>query len=243
MLMYYFVSDLHLRDEAEKNYQSFLAFLRRINSPSTKALFMVGDIFDLWVADHSCFINTYKDIVAAVHELTKNNIQVYYFEGNHDLYLKGLWEDEMGCKVIANHLSITLDGVKFRIEHGDLANPEDKSYLRYRAVLRSSFFNWLAYKVPGKLVQDLGLKASRESRKTSVAKRERVEKILDTYVNELSKTELFDVFVSGHFHERIDKVLSSSGKQVRNINLGWWKDERKVLVFNKGDLSWLEVDR
>lgn len=236
--MHYFVSDLHLRKSTDKNYQLFLSFLKNINKSETQTLFMVGDIFDLWVADHQCFIDTYKDIVDAVHALTKNKITVYYFEGNHDLYLKGLWEEKLGCKVIANELDITLDGLRFRIEHGDLANPEDTSYLRYRAVLRSRFFNWLAYRVPGKLVQDLGLKASTESRKTSSTKREKIERILQAYLQELSKTKNFDVFVSGHFHERIDSQVTYNNKRMRNINLGWWNEEPLVLVYKSGEFSW-----
>ncbi len=241
--MHYFVSDLHLRDREQEKYQLFLRFLRRIQSKDTKSLFLLGDIFDLWVADHKCFIETYQEIVDEIKNLVVSGVEVYYFEGNHDLYLKRFWQETLGCKVYINELYIDLDGLTFRLEHGDLANPDDKAYLRYRAALRSKFLTWLAYKVPGKLVQDLGLKASTESRKTSSDNRNNIESILDTYVLKKYQEKSFDIFISGHFHVRFDKEIVSSDKPIRNINLGWWNEERMVLVVNKGEISWQAADK
>jgi UDP-2,3-diacylglucosamine hydrolase len=237
--MHYFVSDLHLRDKSQEKYQMFIRFLQKIRNEKTESLFLLGDIFDLWVADHKCFIDTYQDVVNEIQTLVKSGVKVYYFEGNHDLYLKRFWQDTLGCKVYLNELYIPLDGLTFRIEHGDLANPNDKAYLMYRKTLRSQFFNWLAYRISGKLVQDWGLKASAESRKTSNQKRIDTEKILDTYVLQKYQEKPFDVFISGHFHVRLDKKVGSA----RNINLGWWDEEPMALQLDKGQISWLPVDR
>lgn len=240
--MHYFVSDLHLRDREQEKYQIFLRFLKRINTKDTKSLFLLGDIFDLWVADHKCFIDTYKEITEEIKNLVLKGVDVYYFEGNHDLYLKRFWQETLGCKVYINELYVDIDGLVLRLEHGDLANPDDKAYLRYRAALRSTFLTWLAYKVPGKLVQDLGLKASTESRKTSYEKRNNIEGIIDTYVIKKHQEKPFDIFISGHFHVRFDKELMIGDKSVRNINLGWWDEEQRALVIDHQKLSWLDLN-
>jgi UDP-2,3-diacylglucosamine hydrolase len=100
----YFLSDLHLKSMQERNSQTLLRFLHSvrdeqlaINGTKDQGLraikgasdrhyvFLVGDIFDLWIGKHDYFVSRFKPIVDAIAELVRAGVEVHYFEGNHDL--------------------------------------------------------------------------------------------------------------------------------------------------------------
>ena len=84
----YFLSDLHLRSSEESNSQKLLLFLRHLqeNPESFSHLFLVGDIFDLWIHSHKYFIDKYSEIVEAIRAVVDSGNEVHYFEGNQFLY-------------------------------------------------------------------------------------------------------------------------------------------------------------
>ena len=94
MIKAWFISDIHLKNEQESNSEKLLLFLHSLENGQRQAshLFLVGDIFDLWIHNHSYFIEKFPKIVNAIRVVVKKGIEVHYFEGNHDLYLKKYWQ-------------------------------------------------------------------------------------------------------------------------------------------------------
>ena len=89
----YFVSDIHIMSPSCERARAFLDFLRSLSAAEgTTHLVLLGDIFDLWVADHDYFIKKYGDIIDEIRRLTEEGVEVSYFEGNHDLHLRYFWE-------------------------------------------------------------------------------------------------------------------------------------------------------
>ena len=66
----YFVSDLHLNSPDDPRTSLFQDFLALV-ADDTRAshLFLMGDIFDLWLADHDYFQLRYAAIVSQLREL------------------------------------------------------------------------------------------------------------------------------------------------------------------------------
>ena len=140
MIRAWFLSDIHIRTENESNSEKLLLFLHSLENEKNKAthLFLVGDIFDLWIYDHSYFVEKFPKIVNAIRVIVQKGIEVHYFEGNHDLYLKRFWQQEVGVKVHDGPVFFNLGSKKFRVEHGDLMNPDDRGYFFLKSIL--SFF-------------------------------------------------------------------------------------------------------
>ena len=84
---------------------------------------MLGDIFDLWVADHRYFIDAYSEIIDQIKRLQRAGIEIHYFEGNHDLHLKSFWQDELGLAVHNEPFYVQLGDTVVRLEHGDQMDP------------------------------------------------------------------------------------------------------------------------
>lgn len=243
----WFLSDLHLRSETESNSEKLLLFLHSLENGEREAshLFLVGDIFDLWIHDHRYFVEKYQKIINAISVLVSKGIEVHYFEGNHDLYLKKFWQQEVGVKVHDGPEFFNLNSKVIRVEHGDLMNPDDKGYLFLKSLLHSSPMTFIAKNLPGRLISQIGERASRASRHyTSHQKSLHEEKVKDfthRYAEKVIAERPFDYLISGHTHVRDVFIFNHNGEEVQSINLGSWFDEAMVLKIDERGTEFLKL--
>lgn len=248
----YFVSDLHLKTPDEPNAQVFESFLRglcrsvRAHDPSAPThLFLVGDVFDLWIGDHEYFTHKFGTIIADVRELVSAGVEVHFFEGNHDLHLQPYWQDQLGARVHADAEYFQLGHSTVRVEHGDMINPDDKGYLFLRKFLRSKPMRTLALSLPSPVVAAIGERASKASRKyTSTAKelpRGRIQRMIREHAERTYREKPFDLIVTGHVHVKDDVTFAASGRKVRSVNLGSWYEPAEVFVLTDAGAEFLKL--
>ncbi len=244
-----FVSDLHLTGPEDPKTQLFAHFLKSLlESDATRpsALFLVGDIFDLWVGDHEFFTSRFKTIVTAVSSLIRAGVEVHYFEGNHDLHLTKFWATEIGAKVHKESGEFRIGSLNVRVEHGDLINPEDHGYLFLRRLLRSAPVRFLSMNLPEVAVGFIGERASRASRNyTSTAKSkpsESIRALIRSHAKKQNAVSPFDIIVTGHVHVADDYSFTEGGRQIRSINLGsWYESPPRALVIDDGGIRFETV--
>ena len=238
----WFVSDIHITGPADSRLTVFEGFLRARLTDQTTHLFLVGDIFDLWVGGASFFAERYSGVVSLIRDLRAKGVRVVYFEGNHDLHLERIWSAQLGCEVATEPKYYQLGRWLVRVEHGDLMNPDDTGYHFLRSVLRTPFVKWLANALPGRVIQWIGNLMSRSSRKwTSSALKARRDSFIRTMIHSHAERALrrdgyFDLMVSGHVHVEDDyrwemhspesliteEYDDDDTRFVRSVNLGWW---------------------
>jgi len=250
----YFVSDLHLGSAKEPNAAVFQRFLRRLadvaGAGANIKLFLVGDIFDLWVANHVYFKRKFQTVWEPLRELRQRGVEIHYFEGNHDLYLKDFFEDFLGLTVHRQAAYYEIDGRTVRVEHGDQMDPDDKGYLFLRWFLRTPFMEFVAPRLPDAAVVRIGERASSMSREyTSTRKAATQEAIFDkirAHVRKAYAERPFDLFVSGHVHvlfdETIEVAADSSGdpRTVRAVNLGTWLEKPTVFSMSANNMKFID---
>lgn len=223
-----FVSDVHVRDPECPRAKLFMAFLSALDGRNTSRLFLLGDIFDLWVADHRWFIERYRRIIGELERLKREGVEIHYFEGNHDLHLRYFFGDRLGLRVHGGPCTIELEGRTVRLEHGDEMDPDDRGYLFLRWFLRTPPVRFLVRHLPGTLVARLGNRASRVSRAYATADRsatrERAIATIHSHAQRVARQQRFDLIVSGHVHVRDDSVLREGDRSFRSVNLGSWFD-------------------
>jgi UDP-2,3-diacylglucosamine hydrolase len=248
----YFVSDLHLACADDTKTRVFIRFLEQLFAASvTKSqeapehLFLVGDVFDLWIGGHSYFRQRFHEVISAVTKLVDCGVQVHFFEGNHDLHLKSYWQNELGVKVHSDAEYFQLGPCRVRVEHGDLINPNDRGYLFLRAFLRSSPMRALALGLPSSVVKIIGETASRASRKhTSTSKRlstEEIRFLIRSHAERALAEEPYDLMVSGHVHVVDDQMIEISGRRGRSVNLGSWFDGARAFVLSETKAHFIEL--
>ena len=232
----YFISDQHLSDVKEEKCQALLRFFRSIQSPADCAhLFLLGDIFDLWLGKHRFFIEKWFDFNSELLRLKNCGVEIHYFEGNHDLYLKDYFENQLGFHVYYEAAYLEIGGKTFRIEHGDQMDPEDKGYLFLRWFLRTPFMNFVGRKFPSAFVKWLGEWASGKSRHyTSEIKtttQERTQHVIMKHAARAYEEKPFNILVAGHVHQKEDRVLQTkNGGRARILNLGFQEEPLLIEV-------------
>lgn len=240
-----FVSDIHIRSAEDPKYELFCDFLDACLAKPPAHLFLVGDIFDLWIADRRYFTSRFPEAIAKIETLA-GKCQVHYFEGNHDLDLKLFWQHKLGIDVQDEAAYYQIDGKTLRVEHGDQMDPEDKGYLFLRWLLRTPIMRALGRHLPDALVAWIGRRASHASRdytsnvKTTSSDRA-IEKTRD-HAKRAWATKPFDLFVSGHTHVLEDSWQETQGKRFRCFNLGTWLKTPFVLDVEGERVSLRRVD-
>jgi UDP-2,3-diacylglucosamine hydrolase len=240
----FFVSDIHLKSPTEPKALLLERFLFRLNQQATAGgpnapthLFLVGDIFDLWIGSHRYFWHRFDRLVRLVRDLIRSGVEVHFFEGNHDLHLNEFWQGEVGTHVHSEAEFFDLGDKRVRVEHGDLINPEDSGYHFLRWFLRTPLVRNLALNLPERVVAAIGERASAVSRgftSGSGAKaidHRDVKLMIHAHAKRSYFEEPFDLIVTGHVHVRDDFIFEGNpAKQVRSVNLGSWFDAAPVFV-------------
>ena len=240
MLHAYFVSDLHLTSEDEPKARLFVRFLDKVKKKKGTHLFLVGDIFDLWIADHDCFKERYSQIVSLLVELKRSGVEIHYFEGNHDFHLEKFWQRDLNFTVHQGPQSFQLGPYRVRVEHGDEVNQEDRTYLWTRWFLRCGLVEKIiSLSFLGWCWSWLGDKWSRQSRKYGQKKQSSKyrEIILDKLRRYASHLEGVDFFISGHIHIRFDEWVGST----RVINLGTWLDCPNYFLLSQNSAQFVDL--
>ena len=225
----YFVSDIHITSPDCARARAFLEWLRSLSGRSNAShLVLLGDIFDLWVADHDYFIDNYRGIIDEIRRLRNEGVDILYFEGNHDLHLKYFWAERVGLTVCEGPTYVELGGRTVRLEHGDQMDPDDTGYLFLRWFLRTPVIRFLVRHLPGRLIAWIGDRASAASRDytsntKTIDRDDAIEKIR-VHAHEAHAERPFDLIISGHVHVRDDYHAYANGASFRSVNLGSWLD-------------------
>lgn len=213
----YFVSDVHLgltvKDPAERESR-FIAFLKSIPRDSAKSLFLLGDIWDFWYEYRDVVPREGSRVVAQLIDLMDAGVEVYFCEGNHDIWTYSFFE-ELGIKKFSQPFVCEIGGKTFCLGHGDALGGSKKGYglmlklfhCRFAQRLFSTLHPWIAYR--------FGLAWSNSNRRSHKPYRFRnEEEPLYQYAVEMSSQQHIDCFVFGHFHDKVDLELPTGARLV-----------------------------
>ena len=232
----YFLSDFHLgAPNAAASLQRekrIVAFLDTIKVDA-EHIFIVGDMFDFWFEYKQVVPRGYTRLLGKLAELTDAGIQINFFVGNHDMWMRDYFQTELNIPVYYQPTSFEFNGKKFLIGHGDGQGPGDEGYKFLKKVFRNPVCQWMFGILPPFF--GLGI-ANYFSRKSRELAGEKVEVFLGEenewliiFCKEVLQKEHVDYFIFGHRHLPIDFVLNENS---RYINLGEWINYDSYAVFN-----------
>lgn len=232
-----FVSDIHISDPADPRCRLFLRFLDQVIAQPPQNLFLVGDIFDLWISDRNYFVERYREVVERISRLRSLGVEIHYFEGNHDLDLGRFWRDQLGVHIHRQAAYFEINGKIVRVEHGDQMDPSDRGYLFLRWFLRTPLLKFLSRHLPDVFVRMIGERASRASRSYTTQIKTATDSETRSKILRHAETAFaerpFDLLVSGHVHVAVEEKLD----RYRVINLGTWIKEPLLLDLDAGDTN------
>ena len=91
--------------------KKFVAWLDEIYE-DCEALFLVGDIFDFWFDYQTAVPKGFVRILGKLTTFTDHGIPVHYFKGNHDMWLSGYFEQELGFTIHNDNYTFEKNGLK-----------------------------------------------------------------------------------------------------------------------------------
>ena len=222
----YFASDNHLgaptKDASAPREKKFVAWLDDIKQDAA-AVFLLGDLFDFWFEYKTVIPKGFTRTLGKLAEISDAGIPVYFFVGNHDLWMDDYFKTELNIPVYHQPEEFVLNNKTFFIGHGDGLGPADKGYKRMKKVFTNPFFKWLFRWVH----PDVGMRIAHYlSVKNKLISGDEDAKFLgeeNEWLAQYSQKKLEekhrDFFIFGHRHLPLEIELNLSSKY---INLGDW---------------------
>lgn len=213
----YFVSDVHLGldvNDPVARERRFVAFLESIPKDKTRALYMLGDIWDFWYEYRDLVPKGYVKVFSALMALMDAGVEVFFFQGNHDIWCYHYFED-MGIRILQQPYLIEIGGKSFCLGHGDGLGPGDYSY----KLMRWLFRNKLCQRLFSSLLHPtLAFKIGKGwSKGSRLARNEEYhfkgeEEPLYKFALKYSRNTKVDYFIFGHFHTKVDMTLPTGAR-------------------------------
>jgi UDP-2,3-diacylglucosamine hydrolase len=222
----YFASDNHLgaptMEASRPREKKFVAWLDEIKHDAA-AIFLLGDLFDFWFEYKTVVPKGFTRTLGKLAEISDSGIPIHYFVGNHDLWMNGYFEEELGIPVYHKPQEFTFNNSSFFIGHGDGLGPGDKGYKRMKKVFISPFFKWLFQwghpDIGMRIAQYLSVKNKLISGDDDAKFLGEENEWLAVYSRLKLKEKHRDFFVFGHRHLPLEIQLNENSKY---INLGDW---------------------
>ncbi|MDB4902595.1 MAG: UDP-2,3-diacylglucosamine hydrolase [Mucilaginibacter sp.] len=236
----YFASDFHLGTGTYTQYREREARLVRwLDQIKTDAaeVFLMGDVFDFWFEYKTVVPKGYIRFLGKLAELADAGIKLYFFKGNHDMWMFDYFEHELGATIISNELEIERNGKKFYLHHGDGLGPGDAFYKILKNFFRSKFCQWLFARIHPNLGVGIANYWSRHSRISNQKKespKPGEQEWLVIYCRDLLKTHFYDYLIFGHRHLPLNIPLNEKSTY---INLGEWVNHNTYAVFDGEQLA------
>ena len=216
--------------------RKFIQWIESIRDDA-EIIFLLGDLFDFWFEYKKAVPKGFVRILGKLAELSDSGIKIYFFVGNHDLWMHDYFETELNIPVYHKPKEFNFNGKTFLIGHGDGLGPGDKGYKRMKKVFTNPFskwlYRWLHPDIGIKLAQYLSVKNKLISGEEDVKFLGEENEWLVQYCKRKLEKKHFDYFIFGHRHLPLEIQLQQNSKY---INTGDWISHYTYSVFDGKDL-------
>lgn len=222
----YFASDHHLGaptpEASLPREQKFVTWLDSVKKDA-QAIFILGDLFDFWFEYKTVVPKGFVRVLGKLAEIRDSGIPIYFFVGNHDLWMRDYFEKELNIPVYHKPQEFIINKKTFLIGHGDGLGPGDKGYKRMKKVFTFPLFQWMFRWLHPDIGMKLGHYFSVKNKMISGDEDAQFlgedKEWLVQYCKKKLTEKHYDYFVFGHRHLPLEIELDAHAKY---INLGDW---------------------
>ena len=207
-----FISDLHLQASEPATFEAWQTYMQHA---SCDALFILGDLFEVWVGDdlldhdsEAAFLQACVQTLRA----TTLRIPVYFMAGNRDFLVGERLLAAAGMQGLSDPCTLTLDNERWVLSHGDALCLGDTDYQAFRRQVRAP--NWQAQFLAQPLSQRLAV--ARQMRQASEQRKGTHTTWADAdpeATAALLKRHGAIRLVHGHTHQPADHAVSEGGQR------------------------------
>lgn len=216
-----FISDLHL-DPAEPG--TLAAWCDYLRTTPADAVFMLGDLFEVWVGDDTLDEpGSFEAEAAAVLREAAQHRALYFMVGNRDFLAGTQFLQRSGMTGLSDPTVLVFGDQRILLSHGDALCLDDVDYQKFRALSRSPAWMQHTLSQPLTARRALGKAMRAESQKLKDSGTEYAD--VDTAAT-LQWMDATDTrwLIHGHTHRPADHVLpaTADGMARTRIVLSDW---------------------
>jgi UDP-2,3-diacylglucosamine hydrolase len=179
-----------------------------------------------------------------ISQLVDKGIKIYFFTGNHDLWMFDYLEKEIGVQIIRKPIIKQINSKIFMIGHGDGLGPGDLKYKFIKNFFTNKFCQWVFSKIHPNFsffVARYWSKKSKENEKHGSPPflGEEKEWLIQYCKEQLLLNEKINYFIFGHRHLPIKHELN---KECTYFNLGDWVEHFTYAVLDGDKLELKKFD-
>jgi len=161
-----FIADLHLQKSSVATFQAWSNYLQHLQAD---ALFILGDLFEVWVGDDILEHpegEFERQCLALIHQ-TSQRLPVFWMVGNRDFLLGQRALGHSGMQALSDPCVLHTRHGNGLLSHGDALCLADTDYQQFRQQVRSAPWqtDFLSQPLPMRLAAARSLRAQSEARK------------------------------------------------------------------------------
>ena len=218
-----FISDLHLHASEP---ETLLAWQHYMQSTRAQAVFILGDLFEVWVGDD--VVNAGAPAVGLAEGLEVNCARtlkscaaqrdVFFMRGNRDFLVGETFTRACDVQLLDDPCILTFAGQRWLLSHGDALCLGDTDYMRFRAQVRSA--GWQQQFLAQPLAQRTAIARDLRARSEALKRANPVSVDVDAletiaWLKAANATRL----IHGHTHKPADHALG--GELQRTVLSDW----------------------
>ena len=214
-----FISDLHLQASEPA---TFAVWHNYMQTTEAGALFILGDLFEVWVGDDALQPGSFESKCVEVIRQTAVRLPVFFMHGNRDFLVGSSLMKACNAQLLDDPTVLSFDHERYVLSHGDAMCIEDTDYLAFRGMVRSSSWQQAFLAKP---------LAERQEIARSLRKQSDMKKSLGAEYADVDAQAARSVLVQanaatlihGHTHKPAAHNLgSNSGKSLQRVVLSDW---------------------
>ena len=210
-----FLSDLHLSERAPRVFDAWAAHL---GSTSADAVFILGDLFEVWVGDDVPERSFEARCVAVLREAASRKT-VAFMPGNRDFLVGDSMLRSTGVMRLADPTLVVAFDTRTLLSHGDALCLGDAAYQRYRRVVRRPWVQGAFLALPRAMRESVGrLMRSRSGRRPVEPPRTFVD-LDDVATARWMRATDAAVLLHGHTHAPASHAVGEAG--TRHVMTDW----------------------
>ena len=213
-----FISDLHLNLAEPATLQAWQDYLLRTRA---QAVFILGDLFDVWVGDDSIrglpagrpAHASLEQQCAQILQTASRRLTLFVMHGNRDFLMGDEFAKTCGATLIADPTLLVFAGERYLLSHGDALCLDDTDYMQFRAMVRGKAWqhNFLEQSLALRQVIGKHLRAQSEEKKRLNS--QTIDLRTDA-VNAWLQVNQCQTLIHGHTHRPTEHDLGEGRRRV-----------------------------
>ncbi len=214
-----FISDLHLQASEPATFE---AWRRYMGQTPAHAVFILGDLFEVWPGDDAAAGPGFARDCAHVLKAATQARPVFFMHGNRDFLVGPAFMQSCGTTLLSDPTVLGFAGQRWLLTHGDALCLADTDYLRFREQVRAPQWQsaFLARPLAERREIARSLREQSETHKRSVVEFADVDE--SAALAWLAAADA-QVMIHGHTHKPADHLL---GTGRRTVLSDWDADAR-----------------